>query len=133
MLVVDDEPAVRKGVTFMLERLGFSVFAAEDGVEAVEIFRRHGETIRCVVCDLTMPRMGGWQTLEALRALAPGLPVILASGYSQAEVMEGEHPEKPQAFLGKPFDAAELGRVLGLVLPPAEGGAAESYPTRRIP
>ena len=47
----------------MLTRLGFAVLQARDGVEAVEVFRQHQDEIRCVLCDLTMPRMNGWETL----------------------------------------------------------------------
>ena len=64
---------------------------AEDGVEALEMFSQHQDDIRCVLCDLTMPRMNGWETLAALRSLAPGIPVILASGYDEAQVMAGDH------------------------------------------
>jgi CheY-like chemotaxis protein len=79
VLVVEDEPAVRNGMTLMLKQFGFLVLSAEDGVEAVELFRQHRGEIGCVLCDLTMPRMNGWNTLAALRKIAPGIPVILAT------------------------------------------------------
>ena len=97
VLLVDDEQMVRNVGERALMRLGFTVLLAKDGVEAVEIFRQHRDEVRCVLCDLTMPRMNGWETLAALRKLAPGLPVILASGYDKAQVMAGDHPELPQA------------------------------------
>jgi CheY-like chemotaxis protein len=56
--------------------------------------------------------MDGWETLAALRRLAPGIPVILASGYDQAQVMVGDHPERPQDFLSKPYRLAELGKAV---------------------
>jgi two-component system cell cycle sensor histidine kinase/response regulator CckA len=108
VLLVDDEPMVRKVGEGALMRLGFAVLLAKDGVEAVEIFRQHRDEVRCVLCDLTMPRMNGWETLVALRKLAPGLPVILASGYDKAHVMAGDHPELPQAFLSKPYQLQGL-------------------------
>ena len=74
----------------------------------MEVFRQHRDEICCVVCDLTMPRMDGWETLAALRSLLPGIPVVLSSGYDEAQVMAGEHPERPQAFLGKPYRLEEL-------------------------
>jgi two-component system, cell cycle sensor histidine kinase and response regulator CckA len=92
----------------VLRSLGFTVLLAKDGVEAVEVFRQHQDEVRCVLSDLTMPRMNGWETLAALRKLAPGLPVILASGYDEAHVMAGDHPELPQAFLSKPYRVQEL-------------------------
>jgi two-component system cell cycle sensor histidine kinase/response regulator CckA len=116
VLVVEDEPAVRKGVTLALRRAGFTVFAAEDGVEAVAVFREHRAEIGGVLCDLTMPRMNGWDTLAALRKLAPGLPVILSSGYSEAQVLEGHHPERPQAFLRKPYETEALISAISQIL-----------------
>jgi CheY-like chemotaxis protein len=92
----------------LLTKLGFAVLAAKDGIEAVELFKQKKETIRFVLSDLTMPHMDGWETLAALRKLAPGIPVVLASGYDQAQVMVGDHTEWPQAFLGKPYQLAEL-------------------------
>ena len=110
VLVVEDEPAVRQAVTLTLTRLGFTVLAAEDGVAAVEIFGQHREEIGCVLCDLTMPRMNGWETLSALRQLAPGIPVILSSGYSEAQILQGHHSdaERPQAVLVKPYTLKAL-------------------------
>jgi CheY-like chemotaxis protein len=99
---------VRKLGQSALTSLGFAVLVAGDGVEAVEVFRQHKDEVRCVVCDVTMPRMDGWETLAALRKLAPGLPVVLASGYDKAHVMAGDHPELPEAFLSKPYRLDEL-------------------------
>lgn len=108
VLLIEDEAALRETARDMLAYFGFEVVEAGDGAEAQEVFRRHRDSIRFVLCDLTMPRMNGWETLAALRRLAPGIPVILASGYDRAQVMTGDHPEWPQAFLGKPYQSAEL-------------------------
>jgi two-component system, cell cycle sensor histidine kinase and response regulator CckA len=118
ILLVEDEELVRKVGKTALTSLGFAVLLAKDGVEAVEVFRQHEGEVLCVLCDLTMPRMNGWQTLAALRKLAPGLPVILASGYDKAYVMAGDHPELPQAFLSKPYKLQELRNAIGLALVP---------------
>lgn len=106
VLLIDDEHAVRKMAKNLLIRLGYSVLEAKDGVEAMEIFRQQKESIHCVLSDLTMPNMDGWQTLVALRQLEPYMPVVLASGYDQSHVMtSGEHSEMPQVFLSKPYCA----------------------------
>jgi CheY-like chemotaxis protein len=112
VLLVDDEPGVRKTVARALRRAGFTVLEAADGAAALELFRAHQSDLACVLCDVTMPRMDGWQTLTELRRLAPGFPVILASGYGEAQVMEGEHLELPMAFLSKPFQADLLAHTL---------------------
>jgi two-component system, cell cycle sensor histidine kinase and response regulator CckA len=116
VLLVEDEEQVRNLARVMLARLGFTVLEARDGIEAVEIFQRHPDEIRCVLCDLTMPRMDGWTMLAALRKLSPGLPVILSSGYDKEQVMAGDHPEWPQAFLGKPYQLKALGEAIHCAL-----------------
>jgi CheY-like chemotaxis protein len=108
VLVVDDEPAVRTMVGYALRHWGYTVLEAEDGLAALAVFAQHREEIRCVLCDLTMPLMNGWETLTALRKLSPGIPVILSSGYDEAQAMAGEHPELPQAFLRKPYELRVL-------------------------
>jgi PAS domain S-box-containing protein len=116
VLLVDDEPMFRNLAQTMLELLGCEVITAGDGVEALEVFRAYQDHVQCVVLDLTMPRMDGWETLAALRALRPDLPVILASGYDEARAMAGDHPERPQTFLQKPYRMVELEKALGKAL-----------------
>jgi CheY-like chemotaxis protein len=100
----------------MLSRMGYTVLEAEDGVKALEIFQQHQNEIRCVLSDLTMPRMDGWDTLAALRKLSPEIPVILSSGYDEAQVMADQHTERPNAFLGKPYQLKGLRETISRVL-----------------
>jgi signal transduction histidine kinase/ActR/RegA family two-component response regulator len=116
VLVIEDEPQLRQLAERMLALLGFEALTAKDGMEGVEVFREHQDQIRFVLCDLGMPRMDGWATLAALRKLAPGIPVILASGYDEASVMSGNHPEWPQAFLSKPYGIQELREAIRRVV-----------------
>ena len=116
VLVVEDNTMLRDTAQRMLKHIGYEVIEAADGVEAVEVFRQHQEQIRCVLCDLTMPRMDGWETLEALRKIATDIPVILASGYDEALVMAGDHPEQPHVFLHKPYALADLKAALAAAL-----------------
>jgi PAS domain S-box-containing protein len=108
VLLIDDEEIIRKMAKTMLNHLGFEALEAEDGVEAVEVFRDQKDTIDIVLCDLTMPRMDGWETLASLRELAPDIPVILSSGYNESQVMVGDHPQWPQSYLSKPYILEEL-------------------------
>ncbi len=116
VLLVEDDGAVRQSIKAALTRLGFRVLEAQDGVEAVEVFQINSAAVRCVICDLTMPRRGGWETLAALRQLAPGLPVILASGHDSEQVLAGHHAERPQVFLHKPYELKTLRDALRQVL-----------------
>jgi CheY-like chemotaxis protein len=108
VLLVEDEVMLRSAAKAVLARIGFTVLEAANGMEALGLFRQHKDTIRLVLCDVTMPHMGGWETLAAVRAIAPGMPFILSSGYDEAEVMSADSAEQPQAFLAKPYTVDEL-------------------------
>ena len=112
VLLVEDEEMLREMAATMLTRMGYKVRTAKDGVEALEIFKNHLNEIRVVVSDLSMPRMGGWETLTALRQIRPDVPAVLASGHDESTVLAGDHPERPQVFLHKPYQMSELQAAL---------------------
>ncbi|MBF0228401.1 MAG: PAS domain S-box protein [Desulfamplus sp.] len=116
VLVVEDEAMVRKLTLHILKNLGIKVVEAEDGLEAVEMFGQYKDEISCVISDLSMPRMDGWETIEALRRIKPDVKMILASGYDHSQVMEGYRSELPQAFLTKPYSITTLKSALTKVL-----------------
>ncbi len=88
--------------------------------QSVELFHQHQDEIGCVLCDAVMPRMDGWATQAALRQLAPDLPVVLASGYDEAQIKQGDHPERPQAFLKKPFELEACIKMIHLLTTPRD-------------
>ena len=112
VLLIEDEEMIRDMAKTMLIRFGYTVIEAQDGVEAVEIFQQRQNEICCVLSDLTMPRMDGWETLAALRKIRADIPVILASGHNKDVVMAGDHPEQPQTFLYKPYSMSALKEAL---------------------
>jgi CheY-like chemotaxis protein len=116
VLVVDDEEIVRDLAGMALESLGLEVLFAQDGLEAVAVVERQGHQVDLVLMDLTMPRMDGAEAFRIIRALQPRLPVILTSGYTEAESLRGMEGLQPEAFLQKPFRVpdlqAEVGRML---------------------
>lgn len=112
VLVAEDESVVRDMAEIMLKEFGYEVMVAGDGLEALEKFRERHDEVCLALLDESMPRMNGWETLTALRALRSALPVILTSGYDEAEVMEGDHPEQPQVFLHKPYRMKDLEAAL---------------------
>lgn len=116
VLLVEDDEMMRNMVATMLGRLGFTVLPAGDGREALQLFQQCSQDIRVVLCDLSMPYMDGWETLVALRRIRPDIPVILASGYDEAQVISGDHPELPQAFLHKPYRKILLEEALARAL-----------------
>lgn len=112
VLVVDDEPFILNIVGLMLENYGFAVLVAADGHEGLRLFEKHRQEILLVLCDLNLPGMDGWQIISALHALAPDLPVVLASGCAVDQAMCQEHPDQPWAIMNKPYIFRELEELL---------------------
>lgn len=107
VLVVDDEPSVRRFACRVLREAGYGVREAVDGVEALTVVRSgHGE-IDAVVCDIVMPRMNGVELLQSLSLEVPRLPVILMSGYDMNQLTR-LGIVSPCGVLPKPFPPERL-------------------------
>jgi PAS domain S-box-containing protein len=114
VLVVEDEEGVREVVRRMLERLGFEVITAEDGIAALERLEAHQGAFAAVLLDLTMPRMTGQEALHEIRRLRPDVPMVLMSGYTEQEVASKllDTAGGATGFLQKPFLPEDLTSVL---------------------
>ena len=108
VLVVDDEAHVRVVARSMLEHLGYDVLEAEDGYEALDLFRARGAEIACVLLDMTMPQMSGEQVFRSLRGLRDDVPVLLSSGYNEVEATGRFAGKGLAGFLQKPYTLAQL-------------------------
>jgi CheY-like chemotaxis protein len=107
VLVVDDEAAVRRFAARVLQREGYAVVEATDGIEALELVRMGGVSVEVVVSDIVMPRLNGLELLQALSESHPDLPVVLMSGYASAALSE-LGIAAPCGILTKPFPAERL-------------------------
>ena len=107
VLVVDDEPMVRRFAARVLREEGFGVHEAGDGAEALELVRAGIADLEVVLSDIVMPRMDGVQLLQSLSTLRPDLPVILMSGYGTAQLAE-LGIASPCGVLAKPFSPEAL-------------------------
>jgi two-component system cell cycle sensor histidine kinase/response regulator CckA len=107
ILVVDDESAVRRFAARVLEREGYSVVQASDGLEALELIKQGSTSVEVVVTDIVMPRLNGVELMHALSVSHPGLPVILMSGYA-AEALAELGIAAPCGMLAKPFLSERL-------------------------
>ncbi|HXB68467.1 MAG TPA: ATP-binding protein [Candidatus Acidoferrales bacterium] len=128
VLVVDDEPALRKMAGMILENSGYSVLAARDGREAVEIFRQNASKIVAVLLDMTMPVMGGHDAFELIRQIRPGVAVLLTSGYSETFAREELGRDIVAGFIQKPYSADKLVKSIQEAVHPAarQSGASSS-------
>ncbi len=111
-LVIDDEEEVRGVMVAMLKVCGFSALALPDGESGLKEFREKPDAYDAVVLDLLMPGMSGEQTYRSLRALKPGVRVLLVSGYSEGDILGRLGGGPNLAYLGKPFTRATLDRKL---------------------
>jgi len=118
-LVVDDDATVSEVARQMLERRGFEVVVAADGIDALSHFQQRRSELRLALVDLTMPRMGGEELVGAIRAVDGALPVVLMSGYSEGEVAGRFPPSLVSACIQKPFRLEELDAVLRTALTPS--------------
>ena len=112
VLIVDDDPSVLETTGEMIQGLGHSVIKANDGFEAIEIFKPMECSIDCVILDLTMPEMDGKQTFSLLQGLKPDIPVILSSGYSCSRAISDFSSKGFSGFLQKPYDIVRLSEVI---------------------
>ncbi|MBF0377147.1 MAG: response regulator [Desulfamplus sp.] len=108
VLLVEDHQMVRNMTTSVLKNIGCKVISAANGMEAVELFKIHRNSINCIITDLSMPELDGWATLSKIRKINPDIPAILASGYDEASAMSPENSEKIQGFLHKPYSMKDL-------------------------
>ncbi|MFP5211949.1 MAG: response regulator, partial [Acidobacteriota bacterium] len=116
VLLTDDEESVRLVGKRMFERLGFEVVTAEDGREAIEIYKSEGDRIDLVVLDLTMPFMNGPETFRELRRIDPNVRVILSSGYSQSEISSRFAETGLAGYVEKPYTLSALKEVIRPIL-----------------
>ncbi|MCS6841503.1 MAG: PAS domain S-box protein [Roseiflexus sp.] len=108
VLVVDDEADVRDVTARLLIHLGFRVIAVADGKGAIQALKEHMSDIACILLDAHLGDFDGPAVLSALRALAPHVAVVVASGYSQHDILERFANATIDGFLQKPYQMSEL-------------------------
>jgi PAS domain S-box-containing protein len=116
VLVVEDEPEVRKLTASVLERGGYTVLVAGNGGEALLLCETYEGPIHLMVTDVVMPRMGGRQLAERLAPLRPGMKVLYTSGYTDDAIVHHGMLEGEITLLAKPFTPDALLRRVREVL-----------------
>ncbi|MBW2411988.1 MAG: PAS domain S-box protein [Deltaproteobacteria bacterium] len=116
ILLVDDEHMVIDIGKEILEKLGYTVFTAESGTEALQLFKKNQKKIDLVILDMIMPDMSGRDTFENLKACQADVKVLLSSGYS----IDGQATEilnsGCKGFIQKPFSLKQLSRKMREIL-----------------
>lgn len=110
ILVVDDEPMMRELLTKILERDGYRVLAAEDGVAALEILEK--EDVAIVLSDLQMPRMGGFDLLKKIKGDHPGVGIVMMTSYGDTYTVKDALLLGADEYITKPFKNHEISLVV---------------------
>src|SRR5215469_11258156 len=119
ILVVDDEPEIRKLVSAMISQFGYNALTADSGDHALTMYRNLNAPIALLITDVIAPGMSGPMLADKLSALQPDLKVLYISGYDNTHVVQKYVVERGHALLAKPFTVDELRRKMGELLKPA--------------
>ena len=116
ILLVDDEEMIIDVGAEILQKLGYEVLTASNGIEAIEVYRQNRQKVAMVILDLIMPQMGGGETYDRLKEVDPQVKVLLSSGYS----LDGQATEILKrgcdGFIQKPFSMEDLSRKLRQII-----------------
>jgi CheY-like chemotaxis protein len=115
VLVVDDEDLILRMAQSVLDAAGYEVLTATNGIEALDVYAARPGRIDAVLLDMTMPVMGGEETMAQLVSRWPDVVVIATSGYDREEAQRRFVP-RPAGFLQKPYTSAQLSSKIAEVL-----------------
>ena len=121
VLLADDEPLVRRVARRVLRHAGMEVIEAVDGEDAVARMREHRDRVDVVLLDLDMPRMSGEMAFPRLKALSPGVKVVISSGYVDRDREETLRAAGVDDILHKPYDSLALVQAIARTLAGPDG------------
>ena len=116
ILLAEDETLLRDIAKELLEMFGFTVLEAVNGKEALEIYQKNSAEITLVVTDMGMPVMDGYELFSELKKLNSDLPIIVSSGYGDAEVTARIGSDNIAGIISKPYNSDKLREVLKRVM-----------------
>jgi len=124
ILIVDDEPEVRKLVGAMVKQFGYETITADSGEHAMKLYKNQKDGVAMLITDVVAPGMSGPMLADKLTAIQPDLKVLYISGYDNTHVVQKYVVEKGHALLAKPFTLADLeAKMKKLLAAPAKSDA----------
>ena len=125
VLIVDDEKIVRIAAGATLLRHGYEILEAECGRQAIDVFRANHHSIALVLLDLTMPGMTGEEAMRELQSIDRNVPVLLSSGFNEAEAVRRFIGKGLAGFIQKPYTSGALAAKVKAII---ERGARRNVP-----
>jgi CheY-like chemotaxis protein len=108
VLLVDDDDIVRKAASRILEKMGYAVIDAENGMVALEMYKANQDRISFVVLDIIMPVLNGRETLAQMKQINPNVKTLLISAYTRDQKIDDLIQDGSTEFMSKPFDLESL-------------------------
>ena len=110
ILVVDDEADVRDVIKLQLEQRGLNVLEAVDGQNAIDILKSGDNLVNVgvILCDIRMPKVNGVECIQFLREQAPGIPIVVITGYPDTELATDLLKKGVKDYLVKPVEKEKL-------------------------
>jgi PAS domain S-box-containing protein len=108
VLLVEDEPSIRRSATRVLEQVGYRVLGAADGLEALGLLEASSDEIALVIADVVMPRLTGRKLFEAVARMTRRPRFLFTSGYAEGEMPWEERLAPGVPFLPKPWAVTDL-------------------------
>ncbi len=121
IMVVDDEEDVRETLRLQLESENYNVIEAGDGEEAIKLLRSEDNLTNCglILCDIRMPKVNGIEYVDYLKQQAPGIPVVVITGYPDTDLAVGLMNKGVKDYLVKPVESEKLLKIVNKLV--AEG------------
>ena len=110
ILIVEDESEVRDVASETLQSVGYKIFEAANGIEALDYIKHNGSKLSLVITDVIMPGMGGKELAENIKKIRPDLKVLFTSGYTDQKIIQSDKLKSDINFLHKPYSIHELSR-----------------------
>lgn len=111
VLVVDDEPIMRKLAVNVMQNSGYQVLVAKSGKLALELFKQYQPDITLVLLDILMPELSGYETFMEMKKIQPNVRVLLVSGIKNDETIDAILNQGAKGFVEKPYTFPQLSQA----------------------
>jgi len=125
IMVVEDEEDVREAIKLQLESANYNVLEAENGEEAIKLLKSEDNMVNCglILSDIRMPKVNGLECIAFFREQAPGIPVVVVTGFPDTEMAVDLMSKGVKDYLVKPVEKAKLLAVVQKMI--SEGKAID--------
>jgi CheY-like chemotaxis protein len=116
ILIVEDENFLIEMLQLMLESKGYTVYSAQDGLKAIELYKQHREEIALILTDMGLPELTGFDEFKRLREIDPNVKVVFASGFFEPDIKSELLKAGAKGFIQKPYEASGILRIIREIL-----------------